>query len=126
MRNPWRCDAPPALLCALAGVVLCTLPHWLWVPRLGEPVWVADQDELYYLGVASRSYFDHPFRLGDPVVEGGHGLYQGLPLLPGVWVARLLGLGPASVSLVWRVWGGFWAGLGWYGVAGVHGARPWV
>ncbi|HEV3165095.1 MAG TPA: hypothetical protein VGZ22_13805, partial [Isosphaeraceae bacterium] len=51
----WR-DVAFSLVCAGLGVVLCTLPHWLWMARLGEPVWVADQDELYYLGVASQAY----------------------------------------------------------------------
>jgi hypothetical protein len=125
-RSRASADVACALICAFAAVLLCTLPHWIWLPRLGEPVWVADQDELYYLGVASQAYYDHPIRLGDPARDGGHALYQGTPLLPGIWIARFLRLGPSSISLVWRFWGGCLAGLAWYWVVRQHHARPWV
>ena len=84
-----RRDLIGSVFCALAGALLCALPHAIWLARLGEPVWVADQDELYYLGVAAQAYGEHPLWLGDPTQAGGHSLYQGLPLLPGIWIATL-------------------------------------
>ena len=108
------------------GVILCALPHAIWLQRLGEPVWVADQDELYYLGVASQAYHEHRLWLGDPTRTGGHSLYQGLPLIPGIVIARLLSLGPALIPLVWRCLGGGLAGLAWYWVLRVHRASPRV
>ena len=110
--------------CSLVGVFLCALPHGIWLFILGEPVWAADQDELYYLGVAGQAFFEHPLWLGDPTQHAGHSLYQGLPLLPGVWIARLLRLGPQLISLAWRCWGGGLAGLAWYWVARWHHVRP--
>ena len=121
-----RRDLIGSVLCALAGAVLCALPHAVWLAKLGEPVWVADQDELYYLGVAAQAYGEHPLWLGDPTQGGGHSLYQGLPLLPGIWIVRLLGVGPALISLVWRCWGGGLAGLAWYGVIRCHRVRPLI
>ena len=105
-------------------MILLRLPHAIWLARLGEPVWAADQDELYYIGVAAQACHDHPLWLGDPTRDGGHSLYQGLPLLPGVWMARLLGVGPHLISLVWRCWGGGLAGVTWYWVIRVHDASP--
>jgi hypothetical protein len=115
----WR-DVAGSFACAAAGIILCALPHWIWLGRLGEPVWVADQDELYYLGVASQAYHEHLGWLGDPIRDGGPSLYQGLPLLPGIWIARLIGLGPTGIPLVWRFWGGGLAGLLWYGLVRLH------
>ena len=43
--------------------------------------------------------YEHPLGLGDPTRDGGHSLYQALPLLPGIWIARLLA-GPGIDSLL--------------------------
>jgi hypothetical protein len=118
-----RGDLIGSVICSLAGVILCALPHAIWYVRLGEPVWAADQDELYYLGVAAQAFREHPLWLGDPTRDIGHSLYQRLPLLPGIWIARLLGLGPQLISLVWRCWGGGLAGLAWYWVVRSHRVR---
>jgi hypothetical protein len=64
--------------------------------------------------------------VADPSRDGGHCPYQALPLLPGIWVARLLGLRPTAISLVWRAWGGFWAGLAWYVLSRCHLSRRWA
>ena len=93
-----------------------------WASRAGRPIRTSFTTSAW-LG---QSYHEHPLWLGDPTRAGGHGLYQGLPLLPGIWIARLLGLGPALISLVWRCWGGGLAGLAWYWVVRVHRVRPWV
>ena len=47
-----------------------------------------------------------------------------MPLLPGIWIARLAGVGPALISLVWRCWGGGLAGVAWYWVIRCHRVRP--
>jgi hypothetical protein len=121
-----RRDLIGSMFCSVVGVVLCALPHVIWLFRLDQPVWAADQDELYYVGVAGQALFDHPFWLGDPTRDGGHSVYQALPLLPGIWIARLVRLGPELISLVWRCWGGGLAGLAWYWVVRCHRVRPFI
>ena len=37
-----------------------------------------------------------------------------LPCLPGILLARLLGLGPVGIGLAWRVQAGVMVPLGWY------------
>ena len=69
------------LLCVLVGLLLSTLPHLQSWIRLGEPIWVADEDELgLYLPVAAQASVHHPFRLADPVVSDGPTAYQWLQL----------------------------------------------
>ncbi|MGH2031959.1 hypothetical protein, partial [Acinetobacter baumannii] len=86
------------------------LPHLLWWPRLGAPVWIADWDDLgYYLAVGSQAYHDHPARLADPSHIAGPrdiNIYPRLLLVPGIVGARVLGLGPLGVGLAWRTLAG--------------------
>ena len=51
--------------------MLSVLPHLVWWPTLGEPVWIADHDELFYLAVGAQSYFNHPTYPSDPVRVAG-------------------------------------------------------
>src|SRR5689334_6020468 len=64
----WRNDVAATAACVAFGVLMSVLPYALWWPRLGEPVWLADYDEIYYLQFAGQSYFHHPTYLSDPVV----------------------------------------------------------
>jgi hypothetical protein len=121
-----RSDFVGSAFCSVVGAFLCVLPHAIWQFRVGEPVWAADQDELYYLAVGARAFFEHPFWLEDPTRAHGQSVYQALPLLPGVWLARLLSLPPQWITLVWRCWGGGLAGLGYYWVSRQVGAKPGI
>ena len=100
-------DAATASICALAGVLISAWPHFAVDWR-----WVGDQDELYYLAIAERSYHGEP---GDPALEGcGRSPYRAAPLWPGIAVASAVGSGPWGVGLAWRVWGGATTGLLWF------------
>ncbi|GAC1470555.1 MAG: hypothetical protein NVSMB9_15750 [Isosphaeraceae bacterium] len=107
----WK-DMAAAILCIVVGVLMSILPHLVWWPRIGAPIWIADHDEIVYLQIAGQAYAHHPFRLGDPVVDpGGRSPYPGLALVPGVALARGLGTGPMAASLFWRAWAGVGVGL---------------
>jgi hypothetical protein len=87
---------------------------------------VSTADEWYYLAVGSQAYFNHPGKLADPVFRGdAPNLYPPWLLLPGVWAAKLLGLDPLGISLMWRILGGSLAGLAWYGLLYHKIPRPW-
>jgi hypothetical protein len=121
-------DLDALAFCCAVGVLLATLPHLLWWPTLGAPVWIADYDDLgVYLTLGGHAYQSHPWTLDDPIlVEGGASIYPWLQMVPGVLVARLLGLGPLGVNLVWRAWAGLSIGAGWYLLLRLHVRRPEV
>src|SRR5262249_49632313 len=67
------------------------------------------------LALGSQAYHNHPSYLADPVfASGGASLFRQLPLLPGVWLAWLLDLGPGGIDNAWRVLGGITLGIAWY------------
>jgi polysaccharide biosynthesis protein PslH len=120
----WRREILSAALCTLVGVSLSILPHLLWWPRLGAPIWIADNDDLLYLSYAGQAYDNHPAWLSDPVLpHGGTAMYPWLQFLPGILLSKALGLGPMAVSLIWRTWAGLSIALAWYLVVRqyVHG-----
>ena len=81
---------------------MSVLPYVLWWPRLGEPVWLADYDEVFYLQFAGQAYFHHPTRLADPVVaaRAAGARISAVTLAPGIVAARLLGVGPLGVGVL--------------------------
>jgi hypothetical protein len=121
----WRHDLVAAGLCIALGALLATLPHLLWWPRLGEPVWLADNDDLLYLSFAGQSYDNHPWYLADPLrASGGTTIYPWLQLSPAVLLARALGVPPLSINVLWRLWAGVSIAIGWYVVLRQFVARP--
>src|SRR5205823_1445065 len=81
----------------------------------GELVWVRDNDDMLYLAVGSQAYHNHPWRLSDPAkAEGGLPLYSWLPCVPGVLLAKALGLGPVGIGTAWRILAGVSIPLAWY------------
>jgi hypothetical protein len=122
-----RSDFGAAVLCITFGVLISTLPHFLAWGQSGDPAWIADNDEKFYLAVGSQAYFNHPERLTDPVRAGeGPSLYKPLPLLPGIWTARILHLGPLGIGFVWRITAGATIGLAWYILLRRRLQHPWV
>ncbi|MBX6314799.1 MAG: hypothetical protein IRY99_18060 [Isosphaeraceae bacterium] len=117
-----------AATCAVVGVLLSALPDLLWWPRLGIPFWSwADRDDLFYLAAAAQAYDNHPLRLADPaVVAGGHNIYPWLQLGPGVLVAKVLGLGPLGIHIIWAVWAGLSISLGLFLVINHYLQQPWI
>lgn len=127
VRVAWRREVAAALVCGLAGLTIAVLPHFQAWCATGSPVWVADYDDAYYLAIAGQAYHGHPFSLSDPVSARGEFIpHRPLALLPGVWVARVLGWGPMGINLAWRIWAGLSVGLGLFLVARVTGLRTWV
>jgi len=113
------------MACCLVGVLLSTLPHvCMWVQR-GDPYWVGDNDDVFYLTLAAPAYQHHPSFLTDPVrQEGGTSLYPWLPLVPGILATKAFCLGPMGVGLIWRAWAGLTIALAWYLVLRHYLQRP--
>ena len=106
---------------------MALLPPLVWWPRVGQPVCIADHDEIYYLALGSQAYFNHPTYLSDPIfADGGISLYPTLPILPGVLISRALGLGPMGIDLAWRFLAGVSISLAWYVLARHYMKCRWV
>jgi hypothetical protein len=111
----WK-DLLAALLCAALGLFLAIEPHLAMLWRHGTPVYVADHDEMLYLGIARSAYFGEP-GLRDPYLEPSRrvpSLYAWLQFAPLAVVARDLGLPFLSLGLLWRVVGGTALGASLY------------
>jgi len=111
----------------LVGLSVALLPHLLWWLRTGSPDWIMNDDELVaYLPLGAHSYHNHPWKTGDPtMVSGGRTIFPWLQVIPGVTVARLLGLGPVGIAMAWRILGGLLLPAGLYWVAR-FAAPPWA
>jgi hypothetical protein len=109
------------------GLAISTFPHLVLWLNTGEPVYFADNDDTFYLAFTSQAYHEHPLWISDPTLqEGGETQFPWLQLVPAVLVARGLGLGPAGVLLVWRVWGGLSIGLSLFLLVLVVVRKPWL
>src|SRR5438477_9427506 len=99
-----QADVMILVFCIIVGVLLSTLPHIVWWQTLRGPVWIADNDDLLYAAYGSQAYYNHPCSLADPVcVTRGASMYPWLQFIPGVVIAKILGLGSISINLVWRI-----------------------
>ncbi|CAN5905878.1 hypothetical protein BH23PLA1_BH23PLA1_22940 [soil metagenome] len=123
-----KAEALAAGVCALLGLLMGILPHLIWWVKDGDPVYLAEWDDIQlYLPISAMAYHDHPTRLGDMSrPTGGATIYPGNQMLPGVWIARSLGLGPLNIGLVWRLTGGISIGLAFYLLMRIFFRRPWV
>jgi hypothetical protein len=100
-------DIRALVVCAVAGLLLSALPHLLWWAKTGKPVWIADNDDLVSLAASANTYHNHPTYVGDILREsGGDSIYPALQYLPFVWVAKVIGLPPVLINLLWRLWAG--------------------
>ncbi|MFO0892655.1 MAG: hypothetical protein U0790_26370 [Isosphaeraceae bacterium] len=114
-RRDSRRELAPLAVCVVVGLMMPLLSSIVRGVHSGRFVWIANGDEVFYLAMSSQAYFNHPGYLSDPVfTSGGVALFRQLPLLPGVWLARLLDLGPGGIDNCWRVLGGASLGLAWY------------
>ena len=101
--------------CALAGILLATLPHLVLWMQSGKPYYIADYDDLCYLGFAGNAFFEHPFAITDPAVSGNSGsimpyLQYAPGLLPAKFFAWLALCGSTSAGGCSR---GLSIGLAW-------------
>ncbi len=112
--SPWP-DFWAGTVCVFVGLFMALMPHLLWWGKLGEPVYLADHDDLLYLSISGQAYHNHPWTLGDPTrVTGGVTTYPALQFVPGIVLAHALALGPLAVDIFWRAWTGFSMALGSY------------
>ena len=120
-------DLSASLTCVVAGIMIAALPHMIAWTKTGRPDHVVNADDRYYLAIGSRTYCNHICFLTDPVqAAAAPNIYRALPVLPGIWAAKLLGLGPLGVGLMWRVLAGATVGLGWYLLFRLKVPRPVV
>jgi hypothetical protein len=122
-----RGDWLAGLTCVAAGILIAALPHFIAWMKTGRPDHVVNADDRFYLAIGSQAYFNHPCFLSDPVLAvGGPCIFRPLPVLPGIWAAKLLDLGPMGVGMMWRVLSGATVGLAWYLLLRLKVPRPVV
>ncbi len=116
-----------AVLAALCGLMMSTLPYICWHHVAGSTIWIADADEIQYTLIASHAYYWHPFHLSDPTfVHGSQSVYSWLQLVPAELICKALGLQPIRFGLILRILGGLAVGFGWFAVVWQQARRPWV
>lgn len=107
----------PLLTCVLVGLGLSLWPYFSYLFRGVGLLWIADYDELkLYLPIIANSYFDHPWKLGDPVIEEFKSFlfYPWIQFIPLVGVLKALQLHPIWAGFFWRVWAGITIPTLWY------------
>jgi len=116
-------------VCVFAGLLISVLPHLVWWPTVGEPVWIDNHDDVFYASLTVFPRDDHrfSFSLSDPV-DPAHrqSLYNPLPAVPGIMIARSLGWGPIQTILAWRIWAGLSLALTWYLLFCTSVEHPWL
>ncbi len=123
----YRRDLLPLTVCLLTGLTIVLIPPLIQWFRHGEAIWIANNDELFYLAVGSNAFHNHPAFLADPLqVSGGVSLYRQLPLLPGVWLAWLMGWGPQGIQALWQVIAGLSCGVMWYFLIRQFVSSRWI
>jgi hypothetical protein len=117
----------PLGLCVGAGLAMALLPVVVQGMKTGHAIWIGNGDELFMLALGSIGYVNHPGYLSDPVLaSGGTSLFRQLPLLPGVWLAWALDLGPLGIDLCWRVIAGVSLAVTWYGLIRQYLTNRWI
>ena len=106
---------------------MALLPAIIQWCKIGSMIWIDGGDELFMLALGSQAYFNHSSYLSDPVLaSGGTSLFRQLPLLPGVWMAWALDLGPLGIDGCWRILAGVSLPVTWYLLIRHCGPKPWV
>jgi hypothetical protein len=123
----YRGEFLPITACIIVGLAMALLPAIIQWFKLGYMIWIGNGDELFMLALGSEAYFNHPAYLSDPaLVSGGVSLFRQLPLLPGVWMAWVLGLGPLGIDVCWRILAGLSLAATWYLLIRHFVPRPWI
>jgi len=104
----------PVLLCVTAALALSTLPFALWRSHIGTWIYINDPDNLYYLQLAAQAYYNHAWHISDPAYVNAPVAFPNVEFVPAAIAARVAGLGPFSINLIWHVWAGIAAALGTY------------
>ncbi len=126
IRN-YKYDFIAVSLAIVIGVTLSIMPHILWFFQTGDPTWVADNDDILYLGIASNAYHNHPAYLSDPVLfKGGSTVLPWVQAIPGIIFTKILGLLPIHTNIIWRLWAGISISVGWYLLSRTCLKNPWT
>jgi hypothetical protein len=104
----------PILGCLVAGFAVALTPSFLWLSEIGKFIYIQSYDNLIYLALAAQPYYNHPFYLSDPTVQGGPTVYPWALFIPFVVIAHGLDLGAFGVNLVWEVLAAAGMALGSY------------
>jgi hypothetical protein len=126
--NRWtRADTRALILCAAVGILISALPHLIWWAKTGEPVWLADNDDLVSLAASANAYHNHPLYMSDLLREsGGDTIFPGLQYIPFVLAAKVLSLNPILINLLWRLWAGAALSITTFLLLHCFIQRPWV
>lgn len=101
------------VLLAVGGALLVALPHLIRLDRGGDPVYIADMDDLLYL-VWSRdaTIYGRPHLVDGVLKPSGPMMHPWLMFVPPALLAHVLGDGPTAIGPVWRVLAGAGCALG--------------
>ncbi len=116
----------PILGCLVAGFAVALTPNFLWFSELGKFIYIQSYDNLFYLAVAARSYYNHLSYLSDPVVQGAPTVYPWAVFIPFVVIAHGLDLGAFGVNLVWEIFAALGMALGSYFAFLPYVKRRWL
>ena len=121
-------DLAPFGLCVLVGTLLAILPNLIWWNEAGGPFCLYDGDETsVYDPYAATAYRHGPSGFTDPYsLANARNHYPPLLFVPFASAARVLGLGPLGVGLLWRVFTGFGLSATLYLVVRQYLGRPWL
>lgn len=92
----------------LGGALFSILPHLLAYLKQGSFLWIADNDDLFYLSLVSKSLFNNSYSILDPSSSSLAPLsyYTWFLVGPIIIIGKLFHLEAAGIGLVWRIWGG--------------------
>jgi hypothetical protein len=124
-RSPSAYLVPIATVLAV-GFAFSFLPYFVWWHRIGHFEYIADEDNQYFLQLASRLYYGNPFSMRDVVVPAATTMYQSFQFLPAVWLVRMLGLPVLEINTVWHLWAAIALPLTFYLVFFHWLQRPWA
>ena len=113
-RSLFSIQAGPAALAA-AGALLAVLPHLVNLFQRDSLEYLADGDQLLYMGWSRDAALKGTNSLVDAVhSKSGPMMHPWLLFIPEAWVAHQFKLGITGLNILWRCLGGAGVGLGLY------------
>ena len=111
----------------MVGLTFSILPHAAWWARTGDVKYFADNDDMLYLAIAGRAFHDHPWTLRDPsTIARAATIYDWIQFVPGILLARVLGLDALDVNLAWRLIAGVTLPAAWLLLISRFHRKPWL
>jgi len=120
-------DLAAFLVCVLVGSLLGIMPNLYFWPKLGGPYCLYDDDVTVYTPFAATAYYDGASHFADSFsVSGDATHYPPAVFIPAGVAARVLGLGPLGINLLWRLFAGFGLSGSLYLILRQFLGRPWL